>query len=213
MFNLLFDSEKICLFCLDNKEDLDRFICPECRSNVEDDYNRINERLLYLDECYYAAYYNRFIKRILHDFKFNDKGYLYKPLGEFVIEAIKRNAIGEKVDVISYIPLHRRKKAKRGYNQSELIALYISKKLNIQITHNLKKVKFTKEQHRLNRSERQTNLINSFKLKKGVEIMEKNILLIDDLITTGATLDECGRTLKEGGAKKVIAVCLSSAKE
>lgn len=212
MLNLLFDSEKICLFCLDSKEDLEGYICPLCRDNIESKHNELKINLNYLDSCYYASYYNRFIKRILHDFKFNDKSYLYKPLSELLIESIMENSLDRGIDMIFYVPLHRRKKAKRGYNQSELLANYISKKLSIPISHSLKKVKSTKEQHRLSRRERGTNLKNSFKLKNGEELSGKTILLVDDLITTGSTLDECGGVLKAQGVKKLIGLCLASPK-
>lgn len=213
MFNLLFDSEKICLFCLDNMQSLDGYICPECRSNIEKDHRIINTNLIYMDACYYSAYYNRFIKTILHDFKFNDKSYLYKPLGEFLVTTIKKYSLDKQIDMIYYVPLHRRKKAKRGFNQSELLASYISKKLELPISHNLKKIKSTKDQHRLNRLERQTNLYNSFKLKNVEEVRDRSILLIDDLITTGATLDECSKLFKENQAKKVTGLCLSSVRK
>lgn len=212
MLNLLFDTEKICLFCLDNMEDLKDYICNDCRENVEANHRILKTHLYHLDICYYSAYYNRFIKKMLHDFKFNDKNYLFKPLGQLLVETIIRNSLDKEIDIIFYVSLHRRKKAKRGYNQSELLASYVSKKLEIPISHSLKKIKSTKEQHKLNKIERQTNLNNSFKLKNGEELEGKTILLIDDLITTGATLDECAKVLKEKGVKKVIGLCLASPK-
>lgn len=212
MFNLFFDSEKVCLFCSDNKEDLKGYICPYCRDNVESNHRKLETDLNYLDSCYYSLYYNRFIKKILHDYKFNDKSYLYKPLGEFLVETMLSNSLDKEIDGIYYVPLHRRKKARRGYNQSELLSSYISKKLTIPLSHDLKKIKSTKEQHRLSKVERQTNLNNSFGLKNGEVVEGKTILLIDDLITTGATLDECAKVLKTEGVKKVIGLCLASPK-
>src|SRR5699024_499771 len=117
------------------------------------------------------------------------------------------------IDMIYYVPLHRRKKARRGYNQGELLANYVSKKRSIPISHNLKKIRSTKDQHRLNRLERQTNLNNSFKLKNGQEVYGKNILLIDDLVTTGATLNECSKLLKKNNVNSVVGLCLASVKK
>lgn len=210
MLRLLFDTDKVCLFCLDSKEDLNNYICPTCKDNLESNHTNLRINLDNLDLCYYSAYYNRFLKTILHDFKFNDKSYLYRPLGELLLETIDSNSLDKEIDIIYYIPLHRRKKATRGYNQSELVASYVSKKLSIPISHKLKKVKSTKEQHRLSKIERQTNLIDSFKLKNGEEVSGKTVLLIDDLITTGSTLDECATLLKEAGAKKVIGLSIAT---
>lgn len=212
MLNLLFDTEKVCLFCLDNREDLKDYICNDCRENVEANHKLLRTHLQHLDSCYYGAYYNRFIKKMLHHFKFNDKAYLYRPLGELLVETILRNSLDKEIDIVFYVPLHRRKKAKRGYNQSELLANYISNKLELPLSHKLIKNKSTKEQHRLSKIERQSNLKDSFKLKNREEVEGKTILLIDDLITTGATLEECAKILKEAGANKVIGLCLASPK-
>ena len=213
MFSLLFDTKKVCLFCLDNKENLQGYICDLCREKIEDDHKRLKTDLSYLDASYYSVYYNRFIKDKIHDFKFNDKSYLYRPFGELLLETIKRYSIDNDIDVIYYVPLHRRKKVSRGYNQSQLLASYLSKALSIPLSHNLIKIKPTKDQHSLNRTQRQTNLKNSFRLKDGQDLRGKNILLIDDLITTGATLDECAKVLKDKGANKVIGLCLASTKQ
>lgn len=213
MFNLLFDTNKVCLFCLENKENLEGYICPYCADNIENNHKEINVNLDNLDTCYYSAYYNRFIKAILHNFKFNDRSYLYKPLGNLLVQTIIENSLDKEIDIIYYVPMHRRNKAKRGYNQSELLASYVSKKLSIPLSNNLIKSKATKEQHRLTKLERQTNLHNAFRLKNTNEVEGKTALLIDDLITTGATLDECAKVLKENKAKEVIGLCLASPKE
>ena len=115
MFKLLFDSNKVCLFFFDIKEDLKNFICPMCRDNLENSHRKVSTFLDNLDICYYSVYYNRFLKVILHNFKFNDKSYLYRPLAELLIETIKENSLDKEIDIIYYVPLHRRKKAKRGY--------------------------------------------------------------------------------------------------
>ena len=213
MFSLLFDTKKICLFCQDNKEDLEGYICQLCREKIDHDHKSLKTQSPYLESSYYSIYYNRFIKSIIHDFKFNDKSYLYRPFGDLLLETINRHTIDNDIDVIYYVPLHRRKKARRGYNQSQLLASYLSKNLSIPLSNNLKKFKSTKDQHRLNKIQRQTNLLDSFTTKNDQEVKGKNILLIDDLITTGATLDECARLLKAKEANKVIGLCLASANQ
>ena len=120
---------------------------------------------------------------------------------------IKDKGIDKRVDAIIYVPIHRRKEALRGYNQSELLGDYVSKKLKIPILRNhLLKVKWTKDQNRLGKIERQNNLQNSFKTNNIEDFKGKEILLIDDIITTGATLEECSKSLMESGAKKVYRI-------
>ncbi len=99
------------------------------------------------------------------------------------------------------MPLHRFKKWKRGYNQTELIAKYMAKKLDIPYMDTLTKVRNTKTQSSLSAKHRETNVKNAFKCK--CDIKGKRILLIDDIITTGLTINECSRILKRAGATRV----------
>lgn len=131
-----------------------------------------------------------------------------------MLKTIYEKDISKDIDLIMYIPSHRRKEAKRGYNQSELLATFIAKKLDIEVSHNnLSKIKHTKDQNKLNRVERQENLLGSFKLKNREEIKDKRILLIDDIITTGSTMKECSRVLINNEAREVIGLALTSSKK
>ena len=119
--------------------------------------------------------------------------------------------IKNKIEALAFVPIHRRKKALRGYNQSELMSSYVSKKMNIPLLNNhLIKNKWTLDQNKLGKIERKNNLKDSFKTINSEEFKGKEILLIDDIITTGATMEECGRTLMENGAKKIYGLALAS---
>ncbi len=131
-----------------------------------------------------------------------------------MLKTIYEKDISKDIDLIMYIPSHRRKEAKRGYNQSELLATFIAKRIDIEVSHNnLSKIKDTKDQNKLNRIERQENLLGSFKLKNREEIKDKRILLIDDIITTGSTMKECSRVLINNEAREVIGLALTSSKK
>ncbi len=107
-------------------------------------------------------------------------------------------------DLIMPIPLHPTRLRERGYNQSALIAQKLSKEFNIPlINNNLIRIRNTPSQTNLNKKERWTNIKGAFKIKYPTNINKKFTLLIDDLLTTGATTSEAALTLKKSGAKKV----------
>jgi ComF family protein len=113
------------------------------------------------------------------------------------------------VDYILPVPISRKRKHIRGYNQVSLWGKYFARKIGVPYSSDiLKKVKETKSQVNLSLDQRKVNLKNSFKIKNK-DINMKNILVIDDVITTGTTMSECGSILKTAGAKKVYGMALA----
>ncbi len=106
--------------------------------------------------------------------------------------------------IIASIPLSDSKLRKRGYNQAEILAFELSKRLNIPRKNLLKRVKDTKSQFKLTKKEREKNIKGAFKLIHNSEFIIQNVLLVDDVVTSGATLLEASNILKRNGAKRVI---------
>jgi competence protein ComFC len=113
---------------------------------------------------------------------------------------------GVKFDCITFVPLRKLKKLKRGYNQTEILANELGKVLNLPVENLLIKTRYTKSQRTMSARERRTNLRGAFDLALDKEIDGKYILLVDDIKTTGSTLNECAYTLFAYGAKEVYAV-------
>jgi ComF family protein len=109
------------------------------------------------------------------------------------------------------LPLASRRKRWRGFNQAEILAQIISKKLELSLTDALKRTRMTKVQKDLNREERVKNILGAFIINPRIDVKNKNILLIDDVVTTGVTLREATKVLKRNGAKKVW--CLTLARD
>jgi len=110
------------------------------------------------------------------------------------------------IEIIVPVPLHRLRKAERGYNQSEYIAKGISKSTSIPVERNsIKRKRFTATQTKMNIVERKQNIHDAFEVKNSRSIEGKTILLVDDVMTTGSTMAECGKVLLENGAVKVYA--------
>lgn len=114
------------------------------------------------------------------------------------------------IDALVPVPMKRSQVRRRGYNQSSVLSESLSKITNLPSYNNcIIKVKNTKHQMKLKRDERIVNIIGVFRVKNKKAILNKNILLIDDVFTTGATADECAKVLLMGGAKKVWVLALA----
>lgn len=210
--NLLFPTNDLCFFCKDRLGIIKDFICRDCRDRLLVVDKAVYMNSNYMETTYYGLSYNRYIRELVKDFKFHNNSYLYKPFGQIMINTMKKRNL-YNMDLIIYVPSHRRKEAIRGYNQSELLAKYISESTKIEISrNNLIKNRSTKEQSKLNGFERINNLKGSLTLKYSGEIRGKKILLVDDIITTGTTMVECAKILKENGAKEIVGLALTSSK-
>lgn len=204
---MIYPEKNICYFCRDLKV-YDDLICEDCKDRL-DIINREIE-LDYFYKVYYVSIYTKYMKKQISDFKYNDKNYLYKPLGKILLENFQKMDIDIEIDYITYIPSHKRKKVTRGYNQSELLARYLGKELGIEVINDLIKTKNTRDQNKLEQEERFSNLKGVFNLRNKSKYLDKNILLVDDVITTGTTMVEAGKVLKDSGSGLIIGLGLSS---
>ena len=148
--------------------------------------------------------YDEFSKRAIINLKHNDSTYLAKMLAGLMYRTLVQSRLA--YDVITIVPMCRNKLIKRMYNQSALLARYVSKMSGVHVDyHILEKIRDTLPQEGLSSELRMMNLVGAFivREKKRQIIHNKSILLIDDVITTGATVNECAKVLKNAGAKQV----------
>lgn len=154
--------------------------------------------------------YDEFSKALITKFKYSDKTYIAKYFADLMFNQAREILPG--IDIIAPVPLHKLRLMKRKYNQAALIANHFAKLSGKKIINDLLiRVKNTKAQSGLNKKLRSKNIAGAFVLNKKYlpEILGKNILLIDDVITTGATIDACSRVLKKGKVDKVYVVTLA----
>ena len=109
------------------------------------------------------------------------------------------------------MPLHWRKRLERGFNQSELLAKFLAKRTGIPLVKSLQRRKQTDPQAGLTRAQRRTNVAGAFEVNRRQEVQGRHILLIDDVLTTGATASACSAVLKRAGAKRVTVLTLARA--
>ncbi len=167
-----------------------------------------------LDEMMVAADYkqenvSQAIKLLKYKFLKDLSLYLGDFLSSFINYAEKETEIKNKDFVVIPIPLYWKRYNWRGFNQAEMIADRVAKNLNLTLNTQLKRNKNRTPQVKLARRKRRENLKNCFSWQGGEEIKNKNILLIDDVATTGSTLNEAARELKKSGAKKIIGLSIA----
>lgn len=148
--------------------------------------------------------YDGLIRNLILKYKFNEKPYLYRSFIKFFEIYQKEYAQFDFYDIIVPVPISKKRLKTRGYNQSYLIAKEISKILNIKLENDiLSKQKDNIAQSTLNKSEREENVKCVYKLVNENKVKNKKILLIDDIYTTGSTVNECSKILTNAGAKKI----------
>ena len=148
--------------------------------------------------------YKEIIRKLIINYKFNEKSYLYKTFCEFIVKRKKSFDFIKSYDIIIPVPIHKKRMRKRGYNQSELIAKELAKKAEIKCyTDVLLKIKNNKMQSTLNKKEREENTKNVYKLKNKEKIYNKKVLIFDDIYTTGATINSCIKELEKVNVNKI----------
>ena len=188
-----------------------KLLCDDC-------YNKLFKNIIkkeskiekyknkYFDEHIYLFKYYGFIRCLILDYKFNDKAYLYEIFVNFIIKNEKICRKIKKYDIIIPVQIHKKRKRKRGYDQSVLIAKSLVKEFDkIQVCDDvLYKCKNTIQQSTLTREQRKQNVKEVYKIQNQEKIKGKRIILFDDIYTTGSTANECSRILKQNGAKEIL---------
>jgi competence protein ComFC len=224
MLNILkaaasFVLPEVCICCEKLLSDRERFVCFDCSSKLERLENNapVRQKLSPGGNIDYAHSLYRFkedteIQTIIHAFKYGQLksiGVIYgRQLGEIVMK------FEFPFDLIIPVPLHKAKKRERTYNQSEYICHGINEVTGIKVMQDcLKRIRYTESQTKLKLPERKKNVNGAFRLneKHAGEVSGKNIILVDDLITTGSTISECARVLKSVGCGKILACSIAVA--
>ena len=194
----------------------DDFLCPKCQKILEneavfgiDKYEKIKieknlQERKYFNEHLYIFEYEGIIRRIILKYKFQDKAYLYKTFVNFLLKNKNFFEFIKKYDTIIPVPISRKRRALRGYNQSELIVKEIANFTNLKEESDcLFKIKNVIEQSKLNKEERQKNIQGVYELRNKEKLYKNKILLVDDIYTTGSTVNECSKVLRGAKPKQI----------
>lgn len=180
-----FNNSEFRCKCCDTPLPVNEGYCYHCKTSHKD-FNKATAPFIYTGN----------IKKIVINFKSNNAKYLAEPMGKLMAERLKHEDFN--FDIILPVPLSSKSLKKRGYNQSELLANEISKILDKPLrTDILCKIKETHHQKELGFNDRQNNLRDAFNINSPKDIKGKKVLLVDDIMTTGATANQCSKILKK----------------
>lgn len=212
---------RFCIACNSSLKVGSKFICKSCESTtqlltesqIKSEFQRKfqNENIIDDYTSLYVFEEGEALQKLIHALKYEKKFkvgvFLGQKLGRYKNKIIK----SWNADFVIPIPLFPLKKVERGFNQSFYIAKGLSYTTKIPVENNLvKRAKNTVSQTALNLTERKENLHKAFILNKRRNIQGKRVIIIDDVITTGATVSELARTLKENGAEKVFTISIAT---
>ena len=209
--------ENLCVSCSEKLHMNFHDNCVSCGKKIGSDLENVfkcldcNLRENIFDKGASPLCYKGLIKEIIQDFKYNDKAYYKKLLGEFMTVVAEEQGF-DKVDIIIPVPMSKRKKRIRGYNQAELLADEIANRINVDVNYEvLNRIeKFRESQTYLSRIQRERNMSHIFRVSNNHNIEGKDILLVDDVYTTGSTANNCSEKLKKQGAKAVFVLTAAS---
>ncbi len=216
----LFAEKFECVNCSEEMLKRNKYcLCDNCFKNI--DFinvacrkcgDKVNEYTFYCNNCkvvqhnfdrmFCCVKFDGVAKHMVYELKYGEAKYLAKTMAIFMKEKFE-SACREVVDLIIPVPLSKERFKSRGYNQAELIASHLSKLLNVKTQNLVLRVKNTPTQTNLSRDERRSNLLGAFDVSDKESLKNKTILLIDDVCTTGATMDEISKLLRKCKVKAV----------
>lgn len=199
--SIIYAKNHNCIICKSYSNE-NMSLCVECNSKIK----RCNEPFEielngYNIKAYSSLYYSGITKELISRLKYKSDFIAGEVLAKIMLETLSNAHLN--IQLITFVPATRKNLRKRGYNQTEYLAKTIGRETDIKVIRLLRKVKETKDQIGLSGEERWLNINNSYEGINKKNIIGKSILIIDDVITTGATAFYCAKALMDKGAKEV----------
>ena len=208
---LLFPTK--CPFCREILEDPLAPLCPECQPKLPWLTGRAGERKVdFTAGCCSPLAYRDEVPEAVRRYKFAGVRAYGKPFARLMAQCVRDHDLGP-VDTLTWAPLSQKRLRERGYDQARLLAEHMGKELALPVLPTLVKTRHTGPQSELEgESARRANALNAYGPLSGAEVKGKRLLLVDDVVTSGATLSECARMLLLSGAEAVWCVTLAQAR-
>ena len=175
------------------------FTCANC-----------TDRMFQFD-CAVARYLSRgVVREFIHRFKYDRHFYLRHPLADWLAETLEDDRIrAQPFDALIPVPLHSARFRERDFNQAEILTELLAKRAGKPMVRALKRIRYTTTQTRLDREQRMENLRNAFRVRHTSDVQSRHLVLVDDVFTTGSTVEECARVLRQAGAASVRVVTVA----
>ena len=207
MWDILFPRK--CIFCKALLKEDETDLCKTCRTEAPD-FTSSKNNIPFVAGWTAVWYYRDNVRHSFHRYKFRNALSYAEPYGRFLAMRILQMNI--EFDQLSWVPVSFWRRFSRGYDQVLLIAQSVAKELDVPLVRTLKKVRHNPAQSGISDpSQRKANVIGAYAVRPDADIVNKTIILIDDVITTGSTVSECAKTLLTAGAKEVYCAAVASA--
>ncbi len=206
LMNLFFPPH--CPFCGEIKDR--EGLCPQCQQSLP----WVAEGVLpetgeFFQGCYAPLWYKEMARTSFHRYKFEGRKNYRRIYATLMVQTIQ-GEISPRPEYILWAPISRNRLRRRGYDQSRLLAEEMARQMDIPLLNGLEKWRDTKPQSSLDgESARRANCMGAYRMRDGVDVRGKNLLLVDDIITSGSTLSECSRILQMAGARSIWCVTLA----
>lgn len=210
-----------CPICHSSLKEEKSIVCENCWKQIprlDKNYDivaEIKSKLkgqVYFSQAYSVWHFIGPIQNIIHFLKYQNFRNVTHQMGKFMADMIREFNLPQEQLMLIPVPLHKTRIRERGFNQSLLLCISISSQLNIDYSDKvLVRTRYTQSQTKLNASKRQKNVANAFQVKSAESIRGKTIILVDDVITTGATMNACAQALARCGASEIILISAAKA--
>ena len=210
LMELLFPPK--CVLCRKLLKSGEIDLCRECRADAPE-YAGKKINIRFLDSFAAVWYYEGNVRRSLLRFKFYNARSYGVSYGRILAMRLQRE-YHDGFDMLTWVPVSRLRKLRRGYDQVELLAKAVGRELGLSPVPTLKKIRNNRPQSRLkDPAARRANVLGAYRLLEGAAVKGKRVLLLDDILTTGATAGECARVLLSAGAKEVHCAAVAAARK
>jgi ComF family protein len=202
----------LCARCLEEAPRLRAPFCERCSQPfsgaITETFTCANchDRVLHFDAAVSVYRSRGVVREVMHQFKYGKQLHLRHPLGEWLAETLDDSRLRDhSFDCIVPVPLHPARERERGFNQARILADLLAQRSGLPVRPILQRIRYTTTQTQFDRAQRMENLAGAFRLRRGLDVQDWRVLLVDDVLTTGSTLSECAGVLKEHGAASVYA--------
>jgi ComF family protein len=209
-------GEHLCEPCASTVRRIEPPFCAVCSQPfdgaIEGEFTCANcgDREFYFEHAVSRCLSRGVVRDFIHRFKYDKHLYLRHRLAQWLAESLDDERIrGRPFDALVPVPLHATRKRQREFNQAEILADLLSRRTKAPLLHCLVRTRDTPTQTRLDREERMENLRGAFQVRHTPRVLDRHLLLVDDVLTTGSTVDECARVLCEAGAASIRVVTVA----
>ncbi len=209
-------GEHLCPTCAEGVQRIEAPFCRRCSQPFEGDItgeftcSNCGDREFHFD-CAVARHLARdVVREFIHSFKYERQYHLRHQLAAWAAAGLDDERIrAQPFDALVPVPLHPARKREREFNQAEVIAELLARRAGVPVRNAIVRTRYTTTQTRLDRRERMENLRGAFRVRHPAAVLDRHLILVDDVFTTGSTVEECARVLRDAGAASVRALTVA----